>query len=80
MIGFDNFTKNAYEIWEIWANKLLPEALKTCPKSNKSPNLVTLQAYSMLAPFFAYFWVFLKIQKNSHVDVLKQGWGFFSIA
>ena len=29
-------------MWEIWANKLLPKVLKTCPKSNKSPNLVTL--------------------------------------
>ena len=27
---------------EIWANQLLPKALKSCPKSNKSPNLVTL--------------------------------------
>ena len=27
---------------EIWANQLLPKALKTCPKSNKSPNMVTL--------------------------------------
>ena len=27
---------------EIWANYLLPKALKTCPMSNKSPNLVTL--------------------------------------
>ena len=29
-------------MWEIWANLLLPKALKSCPKSNKSPNLVTL--------------------------------------
>ena len=29
-------------MWEIWANSLLPQALKSCPKSNKSPNLVTL--------------------------------------
>ena len=28
---------------EIWANKLLPKALKSCPKSNKSPDLVTLE-------------------------------------
>ena len=27
---------------EIWVNSLLPKALKSCPKSNKSPNLVTL--------------------------------------
>ena len=30
-------------MWEIWANQLLPQALKSCPKSNKSPNLVTLE-------------------------------------
>ena len=29
-------------MWEIWANKLLTQALKSCPKSNKSSNLVTL--------------------------------------
>ena len=29
-------------MWEIWANWLLPKALKSCPKSNKLPNLVTL--------------------------------------
>ena len=29
-------------MWEIWANLLLPKALKSCPKSKKSPNLVTL--------------------------------------
>ena len=27
---------------EIWAIELLPKALKSCPKSNKSANLVTL--------------------------------------
>ena len=27
---------------EIWTNSLLPKALKSCPKSNKPPNLVTL--------------------------------------
>ena len=29
-------------MWKIRANQLLPKALKSCPKSNKSPNLVTL--------------------------------------
>ena len=33
-------------MWEIWANKLLPKALKSCPKYNKSPNLVTLALIS----------------------------------
>ena len=31
-------------MWEIWANLLLPRACKSCPKSKKSPNLVTLRA------------------------------------
>ena len=34
-------------MWKIWANLLLPKALKTCQKSNKSPNLVTLLGISM---------------------------------
>ena len=29
-------------MWEIWAKELLPKALKTCPKFNNLPNLVTL--------------------------------------
>ena len=29
-------------MWEIWTYYLLPKGLKTCPKSNKLPNLVTL--------------------------------------
>ena len=29
-------------MWDIWSNLLLPKALKSCQKSNKSPNLVTL--------------------------------------
>ena len=29
-------------MWEIWTNKLMAKTLKSCPKSNKSPNLVTL--------------------------------------
>ena len=30
-------------MWKIWANELLPKSLKSCPKFNKLPNLVTLQ-------------------------------------
>ena len=30
-------------MWEIWTNELSPKALKSCPKSNKLPNLVTLE-------------------------------------
>ena len=29
-------------MWEIWANQLLPKALKSYRKSYESPNLVTL--------------------------------------
>ena len=32
-------------MWEIWANLLLPKALKSCPKSKKSPNLITLLSF-----------------------------------
>ena len=32
-------------MWKIRANKLLPKALKSCPKSNKSPNLVALVTF-----------------------------------
>ena len=32
-------------MWKIWANYLLPMALKSCPKLKKSPNLVTLVVY-----------------------------------
>ena len=38
MIDFYTFTR----MFEIWANYLLPKALKSGPKSNKLPNLVTL--------------------------------------
>ena len=38
-------------MWEIWANLLLPKALKSCPKYKKSPNLVTLHAsYTLSGP------------------------------
>ena len=44
MIHFDTFTKNCLRLCEVWVNDLLPMALKSRPKSNKSPNLVTLPA------------------------------------
>ena len=47
IIDFGIFTKNCIIMWEIWANKLLPKALKSCPKSNKSPNLVTLPPWHL---------------------------------
>ena len=33
---------------KIWANYLLPKVLKSCPKSNKLPNLVTLPSMQVL--------------------------------
>ena len=40
---------------DIWANQLLPKALKTCPKSNKSPSLVTLGGQQNFRLFVSYF-------------------------
>ena len=39
---FWHFYKNCLRLWDIWAKQLLPKAVKSCPKFNKSPNLVTL--------------------------------------
>ena len=39
---FWHLYKNCLRMWKIGANLLLPKALKSCPKSKKSPNLVTL--------------------------------------
>ena len=39
---FWHLHKNCLRMWEIGAKKLLSKALKTCPKSNKWPNMVTL--------------------------------------
>ena len=35
-------------MWEIWTNELLPKASKSCIKSNKSPDLVTLLSSSRI--------------------------------
>ena len=43
----------------MWANKLLPKALKSCPKSNKSPNLVTLEGIDVI---FLPLHLFLNIE------------------
>ena len=34
--------KSCQKMWAIWAKLLLHQALKSCPKCNKSPNLATL--------------------------------------
>ena len=41
MKDFDTFTKITYNVGDL-GKILLPQALKSCPKCNKSPNLVTL--------------------------------------
>ena len=41
MKDFDTFTKITYKVGDL-GKILLPQALKSCPKCNKSPNLVTL--------------------------------------
>ena len=40
--SFWHLYKNCLRMWEIWAKWMLPKSSKSCPKFNKSPNLVTL--------------------------------------
>ena len=54
---FWHLYKNCLRMWEFGQISLLPKALKTCPKSNKSPNLVTLVACVICS---AYLFSFLK--------------------
>ena len=54
-------------MWVIWANKLLPKASKSCPKSNKSPNLVTCKSH--MTPLLCFFYdSFEKWYKKSELD------------
>ena len=39
---FWHLYKICIKIWAIWAKQFLPQAFKSCPKCNKSPNLATL--------------------------------------
>ena len=48
-LNFLHLYKNCLRVKEIWENKLLSKALKSCPKSMKSPNLVTLEIMNELA-------------------------------
>ena len=48
-------------MWEIWANLLLPKALKSCPKSKKSPNLVTLFPILSLSLFVSLSFLLLPL-------------------
>ena len=45
---------------KIWSNLLLPKTLKSCPKSNKSPDLVTLHP-TYLNRFFVQGMILLTI-------------------
>ena len=47
-IHFDTFPKIAYECVRFWLINCCQKALKSCPKSNRSPNLVTLDAINPL--------------------------------
>ena len=44
-------------MWEIWANKLWPKALKSSPKSNKLPNQVTLVTKENDLLLFKLLWM-----------------------
>ena len=59
--------KNCLQMWEIWAKWMLPQALKSCPKCNKLPNLVTLA--SSLTFAFEQGW-FLTL-KGVHYIVIR---------
>ena len=56
-------------MWEIWANYLLPKALKTCPKSNKLPNLVTLLQPYRSQPTVFFSEVFFEKDDNKQKEV-----------
>ena len=55
-------------MWEIWANYLLLKAIKTCPKSNKLFNLVTLVATPI--PWVYCFWI-SKLEKSNDFQGIK---------
>ena len=56
-------------MWEIWAKQLLPKALKSCPKSKKSPNLVTLSVIS-----FSIYFTISDLIKAMIIDREKALW------
>ena len=60
-------------MWEIWANYLFLKALKSCPNSNKSPNLVTLvmtqHSIGKTIPRMTFSEVYLTIIKISLFEV-----------
>ena len=53
---FWHLYKNCLRMCKIWTNLLLPKVLNSCPKSYKSPNLVTLKSTQRTA---LYWWSLL---------------------
>ena len=63
-------------MWDIWANKLLPKALKSCPKCEKSPNLVTL----FIGPFcICVINVLMILQRNCVGTTQSNQWALFQL-
>ena len=58
-------------MWEIWANQLMPQALKSCPNFNKSPDLVTLFVY-LQGPTFQSSNVYHQEESNLPVQVSRR--------
>ena len=65
-----NLYKNCLKIKAIWG-KMLPEALKSCPKCNKSPNVVTLLE-SLLQGVFFWHPVFLSKLAFASIETDEQ--------
>ena len=48
---------------------MLPKALKSCPKSNKSHNLVTLSTTRLV---LSSMFTFLSLERSKHIDQIKE--------
>ena len=59
--SFWHLYKNCPGMWEIWANELL----KSCPKSNKSPNLVRLIRSINVGPTITVTTTYMKENKKN---------------
>ena len=65
---------------EIWANYSLPKALKSCPKSNKLPNLGTLLLGHKIMLILASLWDFaskilIRLPNNLNGNLFQRVWG-----
>ena len=69
---FWHIYKNCLRMWKICVNKLLPKALKTCPKLNKSPNLVTLRVTRIFSTTVLIIIIFITIF-NARSSCSQQG-------